>query len=101
MDILRLCAFLSPDAIPESILTTGEETLRPLLQGLANNPLASFIGANRDNHDRRANTYRRPLISYLGIWALSPDKPLSGKALVSCIEVGQFGLLIYEKSSVV
>ena len=39
-DILRLCAFLAPDAIPESILTTGIEAVEPLLQGLANNPIA-------------------------------------------------------------
>ena len=39
-EILCLCAFLAPNAIPESILTTGIEALGPLLQGLADNPLA-------------------------------------------------------------
>ena len=31
-DLLRLCAFLAPDAIPEEIITAGAEHLGPLLQ---------------------------------------------------------------------
>ncbi len=39
-DLLRLCAFLAPDAIPEEIITTGAEHLGPLLQASANDPIA-------------------------------------------------------------
>jgi hypothetical protein len=34
-DLLRLCAFLAPDAIPEEILTTGANHLGPQLQAIA------------------------------------------------------------------
>ena len=34
-DLLRFCAFLAPDAIPEEIIVTGAEPLGPLLQSLA------------------------------------------------------------------
>ena len=39
-DLLRLCAFLHPDAIPEEIITEGAEELGPSLQAIANNQLA-------------------------------------------------------------
>lgn len=39
-DLLRLCAFLQPDAIPEEIILEGGEPLGPHLQTLAINPLA-------------------------------------------------------------
>ena len=38
-DLLRLCAFLAPDAIPEEIITTGAEHLGPLLQTDARDPM--------------------------------------------------------------
>lgn len=38
-ELLRLCAFLQPDAIPESILTQGAEYLGPVLQEVASDPL--------------------------------------------------------------
>lgn len=38
-DLLRLCAFLHPDAIPEAILTEGATELGPRLQEVAANPL--------------------------------------------------------------
>ncbi len=38
-DLLRLCAFLAPDDIPERILTEGASQLTPALQELASNPL--------------------------------------------------------------
>lgn len=38
-DLLRLCAFLSPDDIPEEIMTEGAADLGPLLQPLAANQL--------------------------------------------------------------
>jgi hypothetical protein len=39
-DLLRVCAFLHPDAIPEEILTEGATALGPELQVVARNPLA-------------------------------------------------------------
>lgn len=38
-DLLSLCAFLSPDAIPEEILTAGALQLGPVLAPVATNPL--------------------------------------------------------------
>jgi tetratricopeptide (TPR) repeat protein len=37
-ELLRLCAFLHPDAIPEAILTQGAEQLGPVLQEVAEDP---------------------------------------------------------------
>jgi len=37
-DLLRLCAFLAPDAIPEEIITKGAADLTPMLQSLASDP---------------------------------------------------------------
>ena len=39
-DLLRVCAFLHPDAIPEEIITEGAASLGPELQAVAQNPLA-------------------------------------------------------------
>src|SRR6266487_499277 len=39
-EMLRFCAFLSPDAIAEEIITQGAYELGPVLQVLADNPLA-------------------------------------------------------------
>ena len=38
-DLLRFCAFLHPEAIPEEIITAGAEHLGPLLQIAARDPL--------------------------------------------------------------
>ena len=38
-DLLRLCAFLAPDAIPETIITKGESVLGDVLAPLASDPL--------------------------------------------------------------
>ncbi|HEY4035844.1 MAG TPA: FxSxx-COOH system tetratricopeptide repeat protein [Ktedonobacteraceae bacterium] len=38
-ELLRLCAFLASDAIPEEIITAGAEHLGPLLQAAADDPL--------------------------------------------------------------
>jgi len=38
-DLLRLCAFLAPDAIPEELITAGESDLGQNLQSLAEDPL--------------------------------------------------------------
>ena len=37
-DLLRLCAFLAPDTIPEEIVTEGAAELTPALQSLASDP---------------------------------------------------------------
>jgi hypothetical protein len=37
-DLLRLCAFLAPDAIPEEIITEGAADLGPLLEPTASDP---------------------------------------------------------------
>jgi len=39
-ELLYLCTFLDPDAIPEEIITTGAFYLGPALQSVANNPFA-------------------------------------------------------------
>jgi tetratricopeptide (TPR) repeat protein len=39
-DLLRLCAFLAPDAIPEEMITKGADHLGPQLQAMASDPLA-------------------------------------------------------------
>ena len=39
-DLLRLCAFLHPDAIPEEIITQGATVLGQVLETLSNDPLA-------------------------------------------------------------
>src|SRR5437667_10024608 len=38
-DLLRLCAFLDPDAIPEDLMSQGRTHLSPLLQRSAANTL--------------------------------------------------------------
>ena len=37
-DLLRLCAFLAPDAIPEELVVEGASELTPLLQSMATTP---------------------------------------------------------------
>ena len=39
VDLLRLCAFLAPDAIPEEIISGGASGLGPVLQSAATDPL--------------------------------------------------------------
>ena len=39
-ELLRLCAFLDPDAIPEELLTQGASDLGPILEPAATDPLA-------------------------------------------------------------
>ena len=39
-ELLRLCAFLHPDAIPEEIITEGGSALGPTLHALSNTPIA-------------------------------------------------------------
>jgi tetratricopeptide (TPR) repeat protein len=61
-DLLRACAFLAPDAIPEEIFTEGGTHLGDLLSATVNNPLA-LINAVRETlrysllrRDRDAHT---------------------------------------------
>ncbi len=42
-DLLRLCAFLHPDAIPEALLTEGAPDLGPVLQPVAADPFMSAM----------------------------------------------------------
>jgi len=39
-DLLRFCAYLAPDAIPEEVITRGAEHLGPSLQAVAGDPFA-------------------------------------------------------------
>ncbi len=39
-DLMRCCAFLDPDAIPEELILAGAEALGPVLSSLCGNPLA-------------------------------------------------------------
>ncbi|MBV9231456.1 MAG: tetratricopeptide repeat protein [Chloroflexi bacterium] len=39
-ELLRLCAFLDPDVLPEALLTEGASELSPALQPIATDPLA-------------------------------------------------------------
>jgi tetratricopeptide (TPR) repeat protein len=66
-DLLRLCAFLAPDAIPEEIITAGAENLGPVLQAVANDPLAlnkaiAALGAysliRRDSAEKTLSIHR-------------------------------------------
>ena len=56
LDLLRLCAFLEPDAIPEEIITDGAPELGPALVSVATDPL-SFDAAMADL--RRYSLLRR------------------------------------------
>ena len=52
-DLLRLCAFLSPDAIPEEIITAGAPDLGPTLQPLSDEmKLNDAIAELGKKHDK-------------------------------------------------
>jgi tetratricopeptide (TPR) repeat protein len=66
-DLLRFCAYLAPDAIPEEIIITGAEHLGPLLQPLRDDSLAfnealTTLGAysllRRDSANRIVSMHR-------------------------------------------
>ena len=40
IELLQLCAFLSPDNIPEELITAGAPNLSPTLRAIADNPIA-------------------------------------------------------------
>src|SRR5207253_5227285 len=46
-DLLRLCAFLAPEAIPEELITEGAPDLGPVLQAMAADPI-EFDSAVRE-----------------------------------------------------
>jgi tetratricopeptide (TPR) repeat protein/DNA-binding XRE family transcriptional regulator len=72
IDLLRFCAFLSPDAIPETLILEGAPVLSPLLQ-----PLASGIEA--------LNQTLVPLLNYSLIRRHADDKTLSIHRLVQAV----------------
>ncbi len=66
-DLLRLCAFLHPDAIPEAMMTEGAADLGPLLSQVAANPLLlngaiqllrRYSLVKRDSEARLLNIHR-------------------------------------------
>ncbi len=66
-DLLRLCAFLQPDAIPEEIITQGTADLDSSLSSFADDPLLldkaiAVLGAysliSRDNKDNTLSIHR-------------------------------------------
>jgi tetratricopeptide (TPR) repeat protein len=66
-DLLRVCAFLHPDAIPEEIITEGAAKLGPNLQAMVENPLAlnqaigvllSYSLLKRQPEERILSTHR-------------------------------------------
>ena len=66
-DLLRLCAFLSPDAIPEAIITEGAPDLGPRLQSIATDQfklndaiaeLRKYSLVRRDPHEKTLTIHR-------------------------------------------
>lgn len=72
IDLLRFCAFLSPDAIPEALILEGAPVLSPLLQ-----PLAANIEA--------LNQTLVPLMNYSFIRRYADNKMLSIHRLVQAV----------------
>lgn len=74
-ELLRLCAFLQPDAIPESILTDGKLDLGPILQPLAADPFMfdAAIVALRKYSLLRRNTGARTLTLHCLVQAVLRD----------------------------
>ena len=80
-DLLRLCAFLAPDAIPEEIIIEGAEHLGPVLQAIAHDPLAlnkaiAALGAysliRRDPAEKTLSVHR--LVQAMQQDAMSDDE---------------------------
>jgi tetratricopeptide (TPR) repeat protein len=66
-DLLRLCAFLAPDAIPETIFTAGAQELGPILAPVAADAyllnqaiesLRAYSLVTRDPHNRTLTVHR-------------------------------------------
>jgi tetratricopeptide (TPR) repeat protein len=66
-DLLRFCAFLHPDAIPEEIITAGAKHLGPVLQPVAADPLllnnaiaalGTYSLINRDATEKTLSIHR-------------------------------------------
>lgn len=72
IDLLRFCAFLSPDAIPEALILEGAPVLSPLLQSLA---------ANIET----LNQTLVPLLNYSLIRRYADNKMLSIHRLVQAV----------------
>jgi|SRR5579875_235828 transcriptional regulator with XRE-family HTH domain len=74
-ELLRLCAFLQPDAIPESILTEDDVDLGPVLQPLAADPFMfdTAIAVLRTHSLLRRNTCTRTLAIHCLVQAVLRD----------------------------
>ena len=75
-DLLRLCAFLHPDAIPEEIITEGAPDLGPLLSTGANDPLtldATFAALRMYSLIRR-NTSTKTITVHRLVQAVLKDE---------------------------
>lgn len=74
-DLLRLCAFLHPDAIPEEILTEGAPALGPILQHVAADPFLfdAAIAALRTYSLLRRNPNTKTLTLHRLVQAVLKD----------------------------
>ena len=75
-DLLRLCAFLQPDAIPEEIVLEGGEQLGPHIQTLATNP----SGVSR-SHWNATHLFAAPAVSGR---ALAVHPPTRSGSVAGC-----------------
>lgn len=66
-DLLRFCAFLHPDAIPEELLSAGAKHIGPLLQPIVSDPfslnkviaaLSAYSLINRDTREKTLSIHR-------------------------------------------
>jgi tetratricopeptide (TPR) repeat protein/transcriptional regulator with XRE-family HTH domain len=78
-ELLRLCAFLAPDRIPEELLTHGAEQWPPLLQEAVTDPL-------------RFNELVEALLAFSLIKRLTQERLLSLHRLVQVVQVDQMDL---------
>ena len=75
-DLLRLCAFLAPDAIPEALIVTGREHLGPVLQPIVSDPhaLNEAIAVLRRMSLIQRNTSARTLSLHRLVQAVLADQ---------------------------
>lgn len=79
-DLLRLCAFLAPDSIPEAIIMQGAASLGPVLEPVATDPfllhdaieeLSKFSFLSRDAHRKTLSMH--PLVQEVLRERMSPE----------------------------
>jgi tetratricopeptide (TPR) repeat protein len=75
-ELLRLCAFLHPDAIPEEIIETGSVDLGPILQSIVGDPIqvADAIGELRKYSLIRRNPDTKTLIIHRLVQVITKDQ---------------------------